>query len=809
MSASIESRYRAAMETAVPDFLASIVVFLVALPLCIGISVACGVPAERGILTGIIGGILVGTAAGSPLLVSGPAASLIVPVYELVQTHGILALGPVVMLAGIWQVLAGIFSLGQWFRAVAPAVITGMLIGIGVLITASQLHVAIDGDPESTFIENVIGLVSTMVERFHHTDVMHLAPIAVGIATIALIVAWNHARPGRLKLVPGHLVSLLAVTSATALFHLPVRFLDLSPDFFSGLAPVAVPDLRVLLSPSVLGLSFVFAFVASAATLLTASAIDQRQTHARTNYNKEMMAQGTGNLIAGALGGLPMTGVIVRSSVNVDAGARTRLSTILHGAWLLLFVAVAPQLLELVPRASLGAILVYTGYKLVDVNTLRELYHRDRAELAICLTTLGGVLFIGLFQGIMLGFAAALARLSYTFSRLHVESVEGPDDGTHHLYLAGSATFLRLPLLAEALETIPAHRELHVHVEELEYIDHACLELLSHARESRGRDGQPGMVVEWHELTERHDPTYASSKNFARSTHAAKSLLGVLWRDWKRHHAPGAETPDEVATLPSDWLDASRVSLRLGAKGLDDVIDEAARLLAPAAGLPAGAVANALRAPRDGSYITLGRGVGLPHAALSEIAEPRAALVTTDAPVDVGGDALDVFFVLLAPARDPRLHLLALAHVGRLCHDEAALASLRGAASPRAAAGVIRRYQTRAKPQRSVDPPAPDEVLVVVDIDGGATDERALIELIREGLADQATIASSSMTSLEPVREALRIPEAHRLLLFSMHGRDVALLKRLLAESTSLLPSCTARLRLLQAAPAPSTETSA
>lgn len=804
MSVSSESRAAAAASTVLPDFLSSLVVFLVALPLCIGIAVACGVPAERGIITGIIGGILVGTAAGSPLLVSGPAASLIVPVYELVQTHGIVALGPVVMLAGIWQVLAGLFSLGQWFRAVAPAVISGMLIGIGILITASQLHVAIDADPKSTFVENVTALVTGMAERMASGDLEHLAPIGIGIATVVLIVGWNRARSGHLKLVPGHLVALLVVTAATALFHLPVRFLDVSPNFFAGLAPVAVPDLKILLSPSVFGLSLVFAFVASAATLLTAAAIDQRQTHARTNYNKEMMAQGTGNLITGALGGLPMTGVIVRSSVNVDAGARTRLSAILHGGWLLLFVAVAPQLLELVPRASLGAILVYTGYKLVDVNTLRELYHRDRAELAICLTTLGGVIFIGLFQGILLGFAAALARLSYTFSRLRVRSVEGPGDGTHHLHIAGSATFLRLPVLAEAIESVPANRELHVHVEELEYIDHACLELLSHARKSRAQEGRPGMVVEWNELAERHDPTYASSKSFAQSTRTARSLLGVLWRDWKRSHAPGAEPPpaDEV-TLPDDWLDASRVSVGLGAASLDEVIEEAARLLAPATGLSVETVASALRAPREGSYVTLGEGVGLPHAALSALDRPQAALVTTTAPIDVEGDALDVFFVLLAPAGDPRLHLVALAHVGRLCHDKDALASLRAASSPEVAAGIIRRSEGHAKPLRSVGPPAPDEVLVVVDIDGGAQAEQALIEIVREVLAEQATITSSSKTSLEPVREALRIPEAHRLLLFSMDGQDVTMLRRLLAESTSLLPSCTARLHLLQSAALP------
>ena len=310
--------------------LASIVVFLVALPLCIGIAVACGVSAERGIVTGIIGGIAVGAISGAPLLVSGPAASLIVPVYDLIEQHGIVALAPVVILAGAWQVLAGVLRLGQWFRAVAPAVVHGMLIGIGILILASQAHVAIDGDPASSFIANVLSFPAA-VGKGIAGGATGIAPLMIGVGTLVILAGWTRFRPKRLALVPGHLVALVVATAVSVWLPITVRHLDVSPAFFDGLAPVGLGDLSMLLQPSLIGLSLVFAFVASAATLLTATAIDQRQNHSRADYDREMVAQGLGNMLTGAVGGLPMTGVVVRSSVNVDAGARTRLSTVLHG----------------------------------------------------------------------------------------------------------------------------------------------------------------------------------------------------------------------------------------------------------------------------------------------------------------------------------------------------------------------------------------------------------------------------------------------------------------------------------------------
>lgn len=778
------------------DGLASLVVFLVALPLCVGIAVACGVSPERGLVTGIIGGLVVGPVAGSPLLVSGPAASLIVPVNDLVQHHGIVALGPVVMLAGLWQVLAGALGLGQWFRAMAPAVITGMLVGIGVLISGSQIHVALDGEPSSTFLMNVSSLGTTLVGLVGSEDPLRAAaPLVVSVVTVALIVGWNRLRPARFRLVPGHFVSLLVVTLGVAITGAPVRFLQLSGDFVAGLSPVAVADLGVLLSPSVVGLSLVFAFVASAATLLTASAIDQRQTHTRTNYDRELIAQGAGNLFTGAVGGLPMTGVIVRSSVNVDAGAQTRWSTVLHGVWLLTFLVVAPSVLEVIPRASLGAILVFTGVKLVDVKTIRDLYTHAFPEFAICMVTLLGVVLVGLFEGLVLGFGAALVRLSITVSRFALRVDGGPEH--YELHLAGSATFVRLPELARALEEIPTDFPLHVHVEELEYIDSACLTLLSHARTARGDSGRSDMVVEWDELLERRDPTFVISHGDTELRGGAAALVRVLWRDYKRlRHTPRPAHGGADVALPSDWILPSRMRLRTDAAHVDEVVAEAARLLSPDAGVSEEAIVRALSAASERTYISLGRGVGLPHAGLPSLDRPLAAMVTTRAPIDMEGEKLDVFFVVLGPESKPRLHLRALTQIARLVYTPNALAALRTSEGPDLAFQVVERSAAQ-RPSPMEARHGTDAVVLVVAIDGTTESDPVLEEVFLRDVPSASSIAWPTGATAATLRDVLGIPQDQRLLLVATTSREAAVYRALMDESSNLLPDYTIHTHLL------------
>ena len=758
-----------------PDFLASLVVFLVALPLCIGIAVACGVPAERGLVSGIVGGIIVGIFAGSPLLVTGPAASLIVPVYDLIQQHGILALGPVVMLAGIWQLLAGIFGLGQWFRAVAPAVIIGMLVGIGLLIFSSQLHVAVDSDTQASLWQNLVTFPGAVLSNLKG-DYAGLCAMGVGIGTIVLLILWTKFRPKQLKLVPGHLVALVTVSVVTFLFELPVRFLDISPNFVEALVPVHTVDLQSLANPSILGKSLMFAFVASAATLLTASAIDQKQNHTTTDYNKEMIAQGIGNIVTGGVGGLPMTGVIVRSSVNVDAGALSRKSAILHGFWILGFVMIAPEVLERIPRSALGAILVYTGYKLSDIKGLKALYQRGRGELIIALITLFGVIFVELFVGVIAGLAAAVFKLVYTFSHLEIRRETSPAGEVDHLHLTGSATFVHLPYLAEELDKLPTDRRVIVHIDRLDHIDHACLELLSNLKQRREANEAKELVVEWDELTHRYENAVLGVG--LRPTGPSRSLLSHVWGEWKQVYGFSGD-PQAVHSVSGIVFDADHVVAQLGVTTLEDVIHTAAERLSSETGHSVEEIQTKLLQRAD-RHIVLGEGIIIPHTPLSGVERSHAVCVVTKAPVELFGAKGDIFFVMIAPEADPKQHLHALAYVGGLCHDKELLAGLRSANDARDAVLYLKNAIVRSEENSGHHDK--ERRLVVLECDTQKTAKHAK-DILQQAFQQNTITVSGSESELASLLLPLIGAVETRVLVSTQLGlSEVAVLRALLDE---------------------------
>ncbi len=618
------------------DIPASIVVFLVALPLCMGIAIASGVPVAAGLITGMVGGLIVGWFSGSPLQVSGPAAGLTVIVYELVQRLGLEVLGVAVLLAGVIQVVAGLLRYGRWFRAVSPAVISGMLAGIGVLIFASQFHVMVDDTPKGNGVDNLMSIPEGVrkglpfsslgsveqrrarrrlllafeevheqqvflreqigerlphIERDGHgastttkaadidrgklqsmvqqqgkilnrlrsamaevreaalqderegtvlaaaqraasrmqevIDVLatgdaasiHKALAAaeralehvfstlkshdwaakVGMLTILLLIVWSSLVPKSWRIIPAPLVAVVGGTLFAAALSLPVIYVEVPDNLWNAIRSPSWTVIETMSWGPVLQAAVVIAVVASAETLLCAAAVDRMQPHVRTQYDRELVAQGLGNVVCGLLGALPMTGVIVRSSANVDAGARTRLSTILHGAWLLLFVVAAAFLLRLIPTAALAAILVYTGYKLVNWRVVPELARYGKGEVIVYFATLGTIVFTDLLSGVITGVVLAAGKLLLTFARLDVDLKLDPESHMARLGVNGAATFLRLPQLAEALESVPADFELHVDFEHLSYIDHACLDLfMNWARQHEGAGGR--LVIDWDTL---------------------------------------------------------------------------------------------------------------------------------------------------------------------------------------------------------------------------------------------------------------------------------------------------------------------
>ncbi len=484
------------------EMMASVVVFLVALPLCMGIAIASGVPPALGLVSGIIGGLVVGSLAGSPLQVSGPAAGLAVVVWDLVQTFGIVALGVAVLAAGLLQVVAGLAKMGRWFRAVSPALIQGMLAGIGVLILASQFHVMVDAKPVSSGLENLLAIPSAVMRALSPAEgASHQLAAAIGIITIVTIVEWNKHRPSRLKAVPGPLLAVIVSALIANYVGMSVNFVSVPENLVAALNVPTMPTFALLLQPAFLTAVFGMALIASAETLLCATAVDALSPHSKTDYDKELVAQGVGNALAGALGALPITGVIVRSSANVEAGATTRWSAVVHGAWLLLLVALLPVVLSYIPTSCLGAILVYIGYKLADPKQIVKQWHSGRGEAAVFVITVVGIVTTNLLTGVVIGMACAMLKLLATVSRLDID-VDSKGDNVE-VALHGSATFVRLPTMATALEAIPDGKSVVLHVGGLAYVDHACMELLRRWQQAYERTGGRATIA-WDDLELRH-----------------------------------------------------------------------------------------------------------------------------------------------------------------------------------------------------------------------------------------------------------------------------------------------------------------
>ncbi|MFJ8160529.1 SulP family inorganic anion transporter [Streptomyces sp. NPDC096136] len=449
------------------DLGASVVVALVALPLCVGVAVASGVPAELGIVTGVVGGLVTGWFRGSALQVSGPAAGLTVLVYEAVDAYGLPALGVLVLAAGLVQLGLGALRLGRWFRAISLAVVHGMLAGIGLVLIAGQLY-ALGGvkAPGETLAK--LGGVHQLGTR------ADWAAVALGAGTIAVLVLWRRV-PARLRVVPGALVGVAAATAAAALLRLPVETVRVT-GVLESVAPPGWSDFGALASAGAVGTVVALALIASAETLFSAAAVDRMHEGPRTDYDRELVAQGVGNAVCGLLGALPMTAVIVRSSANVEAGARTRASRILHGGWLLLFAVALPQVLEVVPLAALAGVLLHAGWKLLPARAVATLWRTHRGEAVVLVVTAVSILATSLFEGVLVGLGLAVAKAAWETSHVHVEEVwEGEELCVR---IVGNASFLRLPKLLDSLEALPHGPSVRLDLSGLRHLDHACLTAL-------------------------------------------------------------------------------------------------------------------------------------------------------------------------------------------------------------------------------------------------------------------------------------------------------------------------------------------
>ncbi|MGI5526665.1 SulP family inorganic anion transporter [Streptomyces syringium] len=451
------------------DVLASLVVFLVALPLCVGVAVASGVPAELGLITGIVGGLVVGALPSSRLQVSGPAAGLTVLVFEAVQEFGLGTLGAIVVATGLLQLALGALGVGRWFRAISVSVVQGMLAGIGLVLLFGQLYTMAGARQPRSGPEKITGIPELAADIA--SGGRTLTAFMVGAGTIAVLVLWKKA-PAALRTVPAPLAAVALATATTALAGLPVAHVEVR-GLLQAVQPPGAEALTSLTSVAALSTVLAFTLIASAESLFSAAAVDRMHDGPPTDYDKELMAQGVGNTLCGVLGALPMTAVIVRSAANVQAGAKTALSRFLHGAWLLLFAALLPAAIGIIPLAALAGVLIHAGCKLIPVKELVPLWRDQRGEAIVLAVTALAIVTTNMFDGVLLGLLLAVLKAAWETSRVHLQ-VHEPACGPVVVTLTGNATFLRLPHILDTLEKLPAHRNAELDLSQLHHLDHAC-----------------------------------------------------------------------------------------------------------------------------------------------------------------------------------------------------------------------------------------------------------------------------------------------------------------------------------------------
>jgi MFS superfamily sulfate permease-like transporter len=326
----------------------------------------------------------------------------------------------------------------------------------------------------------------------------NLLAALIGVVTILSMVLWKGLAPQKLQLIPPALIAVIVGTGLAVVLVLPVLYVDVPASMADE---IRLPNWSMLQAApwgELISVALLMAVVASAETLLCCTAVDQVQSGPRTQYDKELIAQGIGNFLCGILGALPMTGVIVRSTANIQAGGKTRLSAILHGVWLLVFVVGLSWLLRMIPTACLAAVLVYTGFKLIDFKTMKTLKGFGWGELGIYLATVSVIVCKDLLSGVIVGFGLAIAKLLHKFSHLETRMDRAPD-GSAILTVVGSATFVRLPQLAKVVESVPRGINVHINLEALDYIDHACFDLLMNwSKQHEAAGGE--VTIDWKSL---------------------------------------------------------------------------------------------------------------------------------------------------------------------------------------------------------------------------------------------------------------------------------------------------------------------
>lgn len=479
------------------DLPASVVVFFVALPLCLGIALASGAPLFSGLIAGIIGGVIVGALSGSKLGVSGPAAGLAAIVLTAIVSLGsyenfLLA----VVLAGIIQLIFGILKAGVIGYYFPSSVIKGMLTGIGIIIILKQIPNFFGYDEESAwdleFFEIDGG--NTFSELFAIVENITPGAALIGIISLLLLIFWDKVLIKKSKvfeIIQGPFVVVVLgiifylLTKQDEDFSIGVKHMVNVPiptDLTSFIGQFSFPNFSVITNVEVWVVAFTIALVASLETLLSVEASDKIDPNKNvTPTNRELLAQGTGNIISGLIGGLPITQVIVRSSANVQSGAKSKTSTIIHGFLLLISVILIPALLNKIPLSVLAAILLVVGYKLAKPSTFKTMYSLGWKQWVPFIVTVIGIVFTDLLFGIGLGLAVGIVIvLIKSYQNSHFLHIEDKSNGKKKMKmtLAEEVTFINKGAILKELDRIPENSYLELDVQKTRYLDNDIIEIL-------------------------------------------------------------------------------------------------------------------------------------------------------------------------------------------------------------------------------------------------------------------------------------------------------------------------------------------
>lgn len=492
------------------DLLSGFLVFLIALPLCLGIAMASGFPPMAGIISAIIGGLLVSRISGSYVTINGPAAGLIVVILDAVQSLGqgdpmagyryTLA---AIVVASILQVLLGVFKAGKLSAFFPSSVVHGMLAAIGIIIMAKQIHTLLGVKPTAG------SLLGSIAEIPHSIIEMNPEVSIIGLCGLALLIAWALIKNTHLKMIPAPLLVVLMGLALGQYFDLdhihkylflpdaeilphhefsigPAFLVAVPENFMSGFY---FPDFSKIASYEFWIAVITIWLVGSLESLLSASAVDRLDPYKRdSNLNRDLAAVGAGNVLAGLLGGLPMIAEIVRSSANINNGAKTGWANFFHGLFLLIFVALFPKLIHEIPLSSLAALLVFTGFRLASPKEFAKTLAVGWDHFAVFVFTIIGVLATDLLVGVAIGIVAELLihlsrglKLSHMFSMAY--HVNQTSEDTYHITVSGSAVFSNFISLKSLLADFPKQQNVFFDLSESDLIDHTVMEFIHHFTE--------------------------------------------------------------------------------------------------------------------------------------------------------------------------------------------------------------------------------------------------------------------------------------------------------------------------------------